>query len=423
VNQRALDNPKLNVIFGDGRELLLTSKEQYDLIVSEPSNPYRAGIASLFTREFYEAVERRLAPGGVFVQWVQSYEVDRRAVDLVYATLSSSFPAIETWRTHRDLLLMASRKELGTSAADLYQLMGQEPYRSALRISWNVSDLEGLLSYFVAEPAHAREITRAQGSVLNTDDKNLLEFGFARSVGKDKLFSLPEALARAHASGHDRPERLRSGVDWAKVDRERERLAQGSRVRTKATFDARHATLLELLDAAVDGAGKAREDPVLLERLQALAPAAADAVRADALFRSGQKEEALRLLENFFARLRQDPWVETRVVFQALNSLRRIAKQDRALAPRVLRLLSEPFAARVAHDTRQEILFELTEALELAPACARALDALEPWVPWNKSFLERRVHCYELSRDPRLERARAELEEFKAAEVAEAGTR
>ena len=58
VNHQALSNSKLNVIIGDGREILLTSKQQYDLIVSEPSNPYRAGVAGLFTREFYQSIEK-----------------------------------------------------------------------------------------------------------------------------------------------------------------------------------------------------------------------------------------------------------------------------------------------------------------------------------------------------------------------------
>ncbi|HWN44830.1 MAG TPA: fused MFS/spermidine synthase, partial [Thermoanaerobaculia bacterium] len=60
INQNALSNPKVRLTIGDGRELLLTSPERYDVIFSEPSNPYRAGIASLFTRELYEAASDRL---------------------------------------------------------------------------------------------------------------------------------------------------------------------------------------------------------------------------------------------------------------------------------------------------------------------------------------------------------------------------
>src|SRR5262249_51764328 len=76
VNQNALQNPKLHLTIGDAREVLLTSREKYDIIVSEPSNPYRAGVAGLFTREYYQSVDRRLNPGGMFFQWVQAYEID-----------------------------------------------------------------------------------------------------------------------------------------------------------------------------------------------------------------------------------------------------------------------------------------------------------------------------------------------------------
>src|SRR5205823_1957758 len=61
ANHDVMANPKVHLFQGDGREFLLTADERFDVIASEPSNPFRAGVASLFTREFYESVERRLA--------------------------------------------------------------------------------------------------------------------------------------------------------------------------------------------------------------------------------------------------------------------------------------------------------------------------------------------------------------------------
>ena len=61
VNRDVLQNPKVHITIGDAREVLLTSRRTYDIIFSEPSNPYRAGVASLFTREYYEAIESRLS--------------------------------------------------------------------------------------------------------------------------------------------------------------------------------------------------------------------------------------------------------------------------------------------------------------------------------------------------------------------------
>jgi spermidine synthase len=108
VNQNVLDNPRVNIRSGDAREVLLTTRERYDIIFSEPSNPYRAGIASLFTQDFYRAVAARMQPGGLFLQWMQAYEIDGLTLRGVYASLASVFPSIEIWRTkRRDLLFVA----------------------------------------------------------------------------------------------------------------------------------------------------------------------------------------------------------------------------------------------------------------------------------------------------------------------------
>src|SRR5439155_1057317 len=70
LNRNVLSDPRVHVIFDDARNFLLTSREKYDLIISEPSNPWIAGIATLFTDEYYAAIHQRLVPGGEFVQWV-----------------------------------------------------------------------------------------------------------------------------------------------------------------------------------------------------------------------------------------------------------------------------------------------------------------------------------------------------------------
>src|SRR5258708_31863719 len=124
VNRDAIQNPELHLTIGDAREVLLTSREKYDIIVSEPSNPYRAGVAGLFTREYYQSVDRRLQPGGMFFQWVQAYEVDQRTMQIFYATLGSVFSNIESWQTAGgDILLLASHSPVHYDAA----LLGAPP--------------------------------------------------------------------------------------------------------------------------------------------------------------------------------------------------------------------------------------------------------------------------------------------------------
>src|SRR4029434_6764895 len=97
VNHDVLSNPKIHLVFGDAREVLLASSEEYDLIFSEPSNPYRVGVASLFSKECDGAVRARLRPDGVFLQWVQAYEIFPETLRCAMATLGTVFQEVETW--------------------------------------------------------------------------------------------------------------------------------------------------------------------------------------------------------------------------------------------------------------------------------------------------------------------------------------
>src|SRR5690606_4228216 len=85
-NHRPEADPRVRRLVGDGRNVLLAGDRRYDVIVSEPSNPWIAGVASLFTREFYALASEHLADGGVFCQWAQLYELGPRNVKTIYRT-------------------------------------------------------------------------------------------------------------------------------------------------------------------------------------------------------------------------------------------------------------------------------------------------------------------------------------------------
>src|SRR6185295_8360028 len=151
VNREVLKNPKVHLVIGDGRELLLTTGARYDLVFSEPSNPYRAGVASLFSADFYRAVRQRLRPGGIFLQWLQGYELDAQVVRTAYATLASELPAVESWRIQRgDLLLMATEQPVVHDLDRVRSRIGTEPYRTALARTWGVEGVEGFYAGYVA---------------------------------------------------------------------------------------------------------------------------------------------------------------------------------------------------------------------------------------------------------------------------------
>jgi spermidine synthase len=100
-------NPKIQIKRGDAYRALLRSQGDFDVIVSEPSNPWVTGVEMLFSREFLEAARSRLAPGGVYAQWFHLYESDVEVVKLVLRTYASVFPHVSAWFTLRgDLVLL-----------------------------------------------------------------------------------------------------------------------------------------------------------------------------------------------------------------------------------------------------------------------------------------------------------------------------
>src|SRR5256886_8849412 len=75
VNDTVLARPTVSVAVDDARSALQVDRARYDVIVSEPSNPWLAGVATLYTPEFFRIVRARLTDDGVFCQWVQLYQV------------------------------------------------------------------------------------------------------------------------------------------------------------------------------------------------------------------------------------------------------------------------------------------------------------------------------------------------------------
>lgn len=112
-NGKVLDNPRFRLVMDDAKSFLQMSSERYDVIISEPSNPWMAGVAGVFTREYYENCRRRLNTNGVMTQWVQAYETDDRVLEIVLSTFSSVFPRMSVWQGGvGDLILVGSAQAL-----------------------------------------------------------------------------------------------------------------------------------------------------------------------------------------------------------------------------------------------------------------------------------------------------------------------
>jgi spermidine synthase len=179
-NRNALADPRTHLIIGDGRSHLALSTKQYDVIVSEPSNPWIAGVSSLFTTEFFESARRRLAPGGVICQWVNAYNISASDLRSVVATFTHVFPEGTVWLVGRDdVLLLATLDPIEPALARLPQRMTR-PEVAADLASIGVVDAFSIASLYVAGPQELTAYTAGAG--VFTDDRLTLEFTAPREL-------------------------------------------------------------------------------------------------------------------------------------------------------------------------------------------------------------------------------------------------
>jgi spermidine synthase len=180
LNRNVLRDPRVHVTFDDARNFLFTTRDRYDLIVSEPSNPWIAGVATLFTREFYAAARKRLTPDGVFVQWVQAYSLYPDDLRMLLATFLTEFHGATLWHGDApDLILMAPSPAPG-AILQRSQAMYASPTLHEDYAKLGMEDAAGLFGFYLLDDAGLRAFSSA--AEINTDDRTLLEYRAPRSL-------------------------------------------------------------------------------------------------------------------------------------------------------------------------------------------------------------------------------------------------
>lgn len=176
MNHRPLNDARVRLTLDDGRGFLRTHARQFDVVVSEPSNPWITGVANLFTVEFFREAKQRLVPGGVVCQWIQLYELTDQDVRTLYRTVQSEFAHVlvfaPAWRSW-DTLILASDAPLNLDL-DRLQARLEQPNLSteAKRVGWNSAE-----SVAASLLLQGNEVARfAAGAPLNTDDNARVEF-------------------------------------------------------------------------------------------------------------------------------------------------------------------------------------------------------------------------------------------------------
>ncbi len=198
LSGHVVKDPRFRIVFADGRNHLLRSREQWDVVVSEPSNAWISGVANLFTRDYYEVARDRLAKGGLFAQWFHYYNVEPADVKVELATFAAVFPHVSVWEVpplpqslggtlSADLLLVGSALPHQLDWPRLQHAFRETRVGEDLRATRVVEDeLTLVASYAFSRPDLLRLAEDRQlfpgGTPLNTDDRPWIEFRAARHV-------------------------------------------------------------------------------------------------------------------------------------------------------------------------------------------------------------------------------------------------
>ena len=379
-NHAALRDPRTRLIVGDGRTHLMLGRQSYDVIVSEPSNPWMAGIASLFTREFFEGARARLAPGGVLCQWAHTYDISTADLRSIVATFLSVFPDGTMWLVgDADVLLLGSTEPLGARIGGIADAM-QRPGVGADLASVGVTRPFALTSLFVADGDALQ--AWADGAPLQTDDRSQLEFSGPRSI-----FGMTRddnaALLRALAASSPKPPAVSAAYATATSADWRDRGLMFLKAdANRPAYDDLLASLRTNPDdpVALDAFIRAAANLNQISEAQAvLTRLAADPARIPArlalsrvLASQGNVDEAVRIP---FSMLQADP-SNVPALEQLASVLSDIGDTTR-LEPVVIRLVKEAPQSAWAHYYAAS-LFYLQNRHDMALRAARNAVAIEP---------------------------------------------
>jgi predicted membrane-bound spermidine synthase len=182
VNHRPLENPKVTARAGDGRNFLTQRTDRFDVIVSQPSNPWLTGVSNLFTREYFRDVKRRLAPGGIFCQWAQLYELAPWNIKTIYRTVRDEFPYVYVFAAEdlsSDTILIASERPLSLDLGAVERAFAHPQTRAEAKRG-GLASPHDLFAYLLLAPDELESFTT--GAPINTDDNARIEFSAPRDL-------------------------------------------------------------------------------------------------------------------------------------------------------------------------------------------------------------------------------------------------
>jgi len=176
-NGAAFADPRGALLIDDAKTYFSSLSRRYDILISEPSNPWVSGVSSLFTREFYRRIRDHLAPGGVLVQWFQLYEIDASLLASVMRALGEEFPHYAVYApSDHDLLIVAAESALPAPQARIYDQPGLARELRHVHLP-AIGDLD---ARYLGNRATLEPLFASYGMPANSDYYPLLDLNAAR---------------------------------------------------------------------------------------------------------------------------------------------------------------------------------------------------------------------------------------------------
>lgn len=198
-NNNVVNDPRTQIYFDDARSFVLTADEQFDIITSDPINPWVKGAATLYTREYFQSVKRLLKPGGVVTQWVPLYESTPEAVKSELATFFEVFPNATVWANNLagggyDLVLLGTND---TQKIDINALerRGMQAGYDKVAASLGESNFTSIIDLFATYAGSAKDLVPyTQGAEINTDRSLRLQYLAALGLNQYTNASIAEEI-------------------------------------------------------------------------------------------------------------------------------------------------------------------------------------------------------------------------------------
>jgi spermidine synthase len=178
-NYDVVHNPRVRIVYDDARHYVLTTKEKFDIITSDPIHPWVKGAATLYTHEYFEMVKRHLNPGGLVTQWVPLYESNLGVVKSEVATFFSAFPDGIIWSNDSggegyDTVLLGGLGPMEIDVDEIQERFIRDPAVTKSLIEVGFGSAVGLLTTYAGQgPDLAPWLQQAQ---INRDRNLRLQF-------------------------------------------------------------------------------------------------------------------------------------------------------------------------------------------------------------------------------------------------------